>query len=293
MRITTGQLFESNRRNVQANFAEMAKWQEQLASGKRMEILSDDAPQSALLLRQKGIRSAIEQYDRNLRNATGYLGQSEVALTEIQSIMNKGYEIAIQGATSSLDQAARLSLADQVTQMQQRMKDLANARGNEGQYLFGGMSNTSAPYLLSGSTLTYVGDTGDIRVETSPGQTMKVNITGGEDFTNAYAALESLKSNLIGGQPGVISGTNVGELQTQSARFSQLRAEVGVAMQQVTSLKSGNQRRMDELTEGISNIEDVDVTVAVTELSRAQTAYQAALAVSANGFSLSLMDYLR
>lgn len=64
-------------------------------------------------------------------------------------------------------------------------------------------------------------------------------------------------------------------------------------MQQVTSLKSQNLLRMDELTEGISAIEEVDFTFAVSELSRAQTAYQAALSVSANGFSLSLMDYLR
>ena len=293
MRISTGQIFENNRNNVQANYATMAKWQMQLASGRRVDKLSDDAPQSALLLRQKSIKSAIQQYDNNLRHATGYLGQSEVALTEIQGMMRKAYEISVQGATSSLDQPARLALADQVAQMQQRFIDVANSRGNEGQYLFAGMSNAAAPYSLTGPTLSFTGDTGDIRIETSPSQTMKVNTTGGADFVSAYAALESLKTNLIGGQPGVISGTNVGELQAQTARFSQLRSEVGVAMQQVTSLKSQNVLRMDELTEGISAIEEVDFTFAVSELSRAQTAYQAALSVSANGFSLSLMDYLR
>lgn len=293
MRITTGQLFENNRRQVQANYAAMAKWQAQLASGRRVESLSDDSAQSSLLLRKKGIRSAIEQYDNNLRHATGYLGQSEVALTEIQSIMRKAYELAIQGATSTLDQPARLAIADEVNQMQDRYIALANSRGNEGQYLFGGMANSAPPYARAGNRLEFFGDTGDIRVETSPSQTMKVNTTGGNDFLEGFAALESLKQNLIGGQPGVISGTNVGALQSLSGRFGQLRSEVGVTMQQVNSLKSDNRRRMDELTEGISAIEDVDFTVAVSELSRAQTAYQAALTVSANGFSLSLMDYLR
>lgn len=293
MRISTGQLYDNSKRNVQANFAEMVKWQNQLSSGKRITKLSDDSGQSGVLLRQKAVKSAIEQYDANLRAATNYLGNSETALTEIQNITRKGYELAVQGATSTMDQTARLSLADQVAQMQRRLVDIANSKGNDGQYLFAGQKNDTIPYTISGATITYAGDSNAIRIETAPGQTMKVNTTGGADFINAYNELESLRVNLIGGQPGVISGTNVDAMKHQTERFSQLRSEAGIAMQQVNDLKSMNTRRMDQLTEGISTIEDVDFADAVTQLSRAQTAYQASLQVSANSFNLSLMDYLR
>ena len=293
LRISSGQIYDNSKRNIQTNFSEMVKWQNQLSSGKRITKLSDDAMQSAVLLRQKSVKSAIEQYDTNLRAATNYLGNSETALTEMQNILKKGYELAISGATSTMDQPARIALADQIGQMQRRFVDLANTKANEGQYLFAGQKNDAAPYSITGATITYSGDANAIRIETSPGQTLKVNTDGGPDFVNAYNALESLRVNLIGGQPGVISGVNVGEMQAQTQRFSQLRSEAGVAMQQVTDLKSMNARRMDELTEGISSIEDVDFAEAVTQLSRAQTAYQASLQVSANSFSLSLMDYLR
>ncbi len=293
MRVTSGHIYDNSKRNIQSNFAEMVKWQNQLSSGKRVTKLSDDAAQSGLLLRQRSLKSAISQYDSNLRIAKDYTGNSETQLTEMQGILRKGYELAVQGANSTVDQPARLALADQVVQMQRRLVDLANGKGNDGQYLFAGQLTDTQPYTVSGNTITYNGDANGIRVETSPGQTMKVNTAGGQDFINAYNQLESLRVNLIGGQPGVISGMNVDALKAQTERFSQLRSEAGIAMQQVKDLESMNARRMDELTEGISAIEDVDFADAVTELSRAQTAYQASLQVASNSFNLSLMDYLR
>ncbi len=293
MRVTSGHIYDNSKRNIQGNFAEMVKWQNQLSSGKRVTKLSDDAAQSGLLLRQRSLKSAISQYDSNLRIAKDYTGNSETQLTEMQGILRKGYELAVQGANSTVDQPARLALADQVVQMQKRLVDLANGKGNDGQYLFAGQLTDTQPYTISGNTITYNGDANGIRIETSPGQTMKVNIAGGQDFINAYNQLESLRVNLIGGQPGVISGMNVDALKAQTDRFSQLRSEAGIAMQQVRDLESMNARRMDELTEGISAIEDVDFADAVTELSRAQTAYQASLQVASNSFNLSLMDYLR
>ena len=293
MRVTSGHIYDNSKRNIQGNFAEMVKWQNQLSSGKRVTKLSDDAAQSGLLLRQRSLKNAISQYDSNLRIAKDYVGNSETQLTEMQGILRKGYELAVQGANSTVDQPARLALADQVVQMQRRLVDLANGKGNDGQYLFAGQLTDTQPYTASGNTITYSGDANGVRVETSPGQTMKVNTAGGQDFINAYNQLESLRVNLIGGQPGVISGMNVDALKAQTERFSQLRSEAGIAMQQVKDLESMNARRMDELTEGISAIEDVDFADAVTELSRAQTAYQASLQVASNSFNLSLMDYLR
>jgi flagellar hook-associated protein 3 FlgL len=271
----------------------MVRWQTQLSTGRRVERLSDDSPQAGLLLKQRSIKAAIGQYDKNLRVAKDYLGSSEVALTEIQGILKKGYETALSGANSTMDQPARVTLADQVAQAQQRLLQLANSRGADQQYLFAGQATDAPPYSVSGNTLVYNGDANPIRVETGAGETMKVNISGGQDFVDAYNALESLRTNLLSGNTGALSGIDVDVLKRQGDRFSQLRSEAGTVMQQVKELESMNLRRMDQLTEGISNIEDVDFADAVANLSQAQTAYQAALQVTANASRLSLMDYLR
>ena len=293
MRVSSGQVFENQRRNVQANYADMIRWQNQLSSGKRVEKLSDDPFQAGVLLRKRSIKSSIEQYNMNLRVAKDYLGSSEKSLTEMQNLMRNAYQLAVQGASDAVDQPARTALADQVRQMQNRLVELANSRGQDGQFLFGGQLNQTTPYTSTGSALTYNGDINDIRVETAPGQTLKVNTTGGTDFIAAFDALESLRVNLLGGNIGALSGINVDGLKKQVDRFSQLRSEAGVAMQHVQSQEAMNGRRMDELTEGISAIEVVDFAEAVTGLKRAETAYQAALQVSATSFRLSLLDYLR
>lgn len=293
MRISQNQIYDGQRRAVSKSFAEVAKWQDAIASGKRIQKVSDNAYDSGIILKSRSVKAAINQYDSNLRVAKDYIGNSENRLADIGDLLNRSYQLAVQGGTSTVDQNARVALATQIEQIQQQFVTLANSQGSDNQYLFAGQRTDAPPYTVTAGALIYNGDANPIRVETGPLQTLNVNTPGGQQFTDAYARMEQLKVNLRSGNVSGISGIDIAEVQKSLNDFRQLRSEAGTAMRTVDDLQSVNRRRMDELTEGISNLEDVDYAEAVTRLKASETAYQAALQVTANSFKLSLMDYLR
>jgi flagellar hook-associated protein 3 FlgL len=112
-------------------------------------------------------------------------------------------------------------------------------------------------------------------------------------FIDAYAALESLKNNLQGGNNGALSGIDIPAIQGAMDDFNRERGGIGAKLQQLTQQKTDYQRRIDELSVGISNVEDVDLAEAMVEYQLAETAYTAALNVASQGFGLSLMDFIR
>lgn len=293
MRISTSQLYSNHQRAVNDRMGDLVRLQRQVTTGKKFDRLSDDPIAGAQLLKAKSVKAAIEQYDKNLQYANNYLKSSENALNEIHSILQNGYEMAVRGANGTLDQTSRQGLANQVGIMQKRLTELANSRGPDGQYIFAGQINDATPYTVSGTTLAYNGDTNPILIETGPGELLQANVDGGQAFVDAYNALESLRTHLLGGNSGDMSGIDIPALQDQLKEFNVTRGEVGATMLRVQELGDSNQRRMDDLTSNISDIEDIDIAEVVTQMRQAEVAYQAALEVSSRSFGMSLMDYLK
>lgn len=293
MRISTSQMYSNQKNSINDRMAEYVRLQQMVSTGKRILSPSDDPAGTSLLLKSRSIKNALSQYSANLRTATDYVSNSENTLKDVQDLMRQSYSMALQGANGSTPQESRTGMAQQIAQMQDQLVRLANTRGNSGQYIFAGQINDQPPYSASGGVLTYAGDHNPITVETAPDTTMPVNTDASDNFTNAYARLESLRQNLIGGNTGAISGVDISNLQATIDDLTQLRGAAGSVLQHVQKLDEFNTRRTDELTKQISGIEDVDLTTAITDMSQAQVAYQAALTVSSNSFRLSLMDYLK
>lgn len=292
MRVSTAHQYESYTRQVQMAQTRHLAAQNRVMTGKKLETMADDPFNGAIVLRMSAVRQAAEQYRSNLQTAKGWLGFSESALADMGGIMSQAYQRAVHAANGITDQAAREGMAREVEDLQRRLVDLANSKGPGGQYLFAGQRTETKPYTLSLTTLAYNGDDGQIIVETGPGETQVVNTPGGALFLDAYDALESLKTHLRGGDISAISGVDLELLKTSMDQLATARGDAGFRLQHVTDLDDQHARRIDELTTGISNLEDVDLAKAATDLQLAATAYEAALQVAVRGFSLSLMDFL-
>ena len=271
----------------------MFESQRQVTTGKRIHSVSDDPFGATQVIGLRSLKAASEQYKKNVDTARGYLGFSEVALGESHDIMRRAYELAVRGANGATDQMAREGMVTEIQQLQQRILDLANARGPSGQYLFAGQDSGNKPFVLNGNSLTYGGDAFDVVVETSPTETLAINTKGDPLFIEAYDRLETLKNNLMGGNVSALSGVSIPELQTSMRDLNAARGVVGVKLQEVERLQADHVRRIDEFTRSISDVEDVDLAEAITKYQMSQVAYEAALNVAANGFKLSLMDFMR
>lgn len=294
MRISTQYQFNSYMNNIHDSNQQYLMYQNQLSTGKRWTSASEDPIAASQSLGQRSLKSRIEQYNKNLERATDYLGNSDNALSEVSTLTQQAYTLAIQGASDTVDQATRESIASQVEDLRTRLADLGNSTGSNGQYIFGGHLTDAKPFKDSGGTLSYSGDNGPIFVEIRSGERMQANFSNADQlFGDIYDQLTSLASNLRSGNVQVISDQNIGQLKSLVNNVSSVRGSIGSKMQEVQSQKTANQRRIDDLTTGISNLEDIDLSEVYVKYSSAQVAYQASLQVASQGMGLSLMNYLR
>ena len=293
MRISTSYQFESYAGDIRLAQERLATAGKQVSTGKRIHRPSDDPLGAARILNLRKYRAATEQYTANLRVAKGVLGYTEESLGSLHDGIKRAYALAVQGANGSTDQTARNAMAQEVADIQARLVQIGNSRGPSGQYLFAGQANSSAPYSVSGSGITYSGDLNPVVVEASPTETMTINTVSEPMFSTIYNQLETLKSNLLGGNVGAISGVSITEMQSAMGALNRERGTVGTKLRQVEEYSNQYTKRVDDLTAGISDIEDVDVSQAIMNYQLAQTAYEAALRVASQGFELSLMDFIQ
>jgi flagellin-like hook-associated protein FlgL len=188
--------------------------------------------------------------------------------------------------------------------LQQQLIQYANSIGPSGQYIFGGQSNDQKPFsisttagatsvaLPSGTYLNFDGDNLDVTIETGPSDVMAVNSKGWDVFSKAYQALDQLKIDLQGGNIGSLSGVDIQQVQDSMNLVNTERGYIGTKLQSITALTEHYTRRIDDLKENVSDIEDVDLSDAIQKYTLAQTAYQAALSVASQGYKLSLMDFI-
>ncbi len=293
MRVSTAYQFESYKRGITSAQERYLDAQRHVSSGKRIETVSDDPFGSSVVLRSSSLKHAIEQYDKNLTTAKDWLGFSESALSDTNDLLKKAYETTVQAANSPTDQIARQAMAQTITEIQQRLVSIANSQGANGQYIFGGQKDAAAPFQVTGTTLVYSGDANSVTVETAAAEALAVNSQGGPLFTSIYANLETLKNDLAGGNVSGLSGIDIKNMQDRLNDVSLERGTIGTKFQHVEDLHTQNVRRRDDFAAQISDIQDVDMSKAILDYKLSETAYSAALQTAAQGFSLSLMDFIK
>jgi flagellar hook-associated protein 3 FlgL len=293
MRVSTGYQFDSYKEQIALSSSRLFEVQRQISTGKRIFQPSDDPTGVRVSLSLRNLRSGLQQYDKNLQMAKGFLGFSETALSEVGDLLKRSYQLAVQGASSATEQNGREAMISEVNEIQKRILELANSTGPYGEYLFAGQATQTKPFTVAGGVLTYNGDDNDMQVEASPTDTLVMNTPGRLLFSQIYQRLEDLKTNLQGGDIGALSGISIPDLQASLDQIQKTRGIIGAKIQTVEAFADNYARRSEELSSSIADVEEVDLTEAIVNYQKAQTAYSAALQVAARGFNLSLMDFIK
>lgn len=232
-----------------------------------------------------------ERYVENCKNVQDNLTTSEIYLDSIEELMVRAKEIAITGANDSLSAADKATLADEVSQLQQELLDLANTQVN-GKYLFAGYADQTLPF--SGSPVTYNGTSDHIMLEINPGSTVAKNITGEELFmspVNLFTTLEDLHTALASGSSANVSAT-LTTLEEAADQVSSQLSTLGNISARMDDMISMHESAQLMLESTLSSHQDVDLTQVLSEIAKMETALEATMQVTARISSLSLLDYL-
>lgn len=287
MRITNPMLTAQTLRDLQANYAAMARAQEQVSSGRRLNRPSDNPPDAQQAIKYNQALASVGQYLRNVQMAQNVTATQETALASAGDTIGRLKELSLQAKNDTLTASDRQSILAEVDQLSNQLVSLANTRNGD-DYVFSGQ-RTGTPAYTS-PTSVYGGDTNAITARITQGQSLQVNVTADVAFGPALAAAAALSADLaagVGPQPSTIQALDDALSATLTAR-----TKIGAIDNRLTGAMAFLTDQSQTITAMLSSLEDADMPTVISEAATRQTAYQAAISVNAKILQKSLIDEL-
>ena len=151
----------------------MAKLQEQVSTGSRINRISDDPAASYRVLGLNTNVKSLENYINNLSEVISILELSSAIIEDITSGFSETQIRLTQVSSGIYDEAARKRTAEGINDILEQTVSLANTKHTD-QYLFGGTDTGSAPYIVERTDgkitrVTYQGSFENRDIEVAPG----------------------------------------------------------------------------------------------------------------------------
>ncbi|PWR02564.1 flagellar hook-associated protein 3 [Meridianimarinicoccus roseus] len=199
--------------------ARISDLQAEVSSGKNDPRPSSDPVRAMRLSVAQEQTEALNRYATNLQSVTSRLDQSDIALSELNGIMQRFTEIAVRGASASAVPAERATLRIEAEELRAAVLDMANARDAMGRVLFGGFSIDTPPFIDGPDGVSYVGDRGQHMLRVSESATMRTGLDGGDVFmgldtdagrSTVFDVIDDLMFTLSSGAGGGLPGAAEG-----------------------------------------------------------------------------------
>ena len=293
LRVTDQTMTMSAQRSLGARQARLAASQATASSGVRLARPSDDPVGAGDALRVRAQAAATAQYQRNINDGTGWLTALDSSLGSATSLLRQVRDLTVQGGNGSLNQDARDALAQQVDELRKDLLSTANTR-YLGRNVFAGTSDVDGAFA-DGAPPTFNGAPGaSVQRRVGPDQTVRVDADGAAIFgtgaNSVFTVLDGIASDLRGGTEPT---ARLQALDSGMKAVMSGRSDIGSRLAQVQRAGQSATATQTSLEAQRSGIEDVDLGKAALDLQLQQTAYQAALAVTAKVLQPSLTDFLR
>jgi flagellar hook-associated protein 3 FlgL len=292
MRVTESMLYNFTNGSLSNELSKLQSITEKVSSSKQLNRPSDNPADVRTAVGLHDTLAQLDQYVRNIDNATASVSAMDAALSSAGDLIQRANELAIEGANGTLDAGQRQSIAAEVAQLTEAMAQDASAKVGD-KYIFSGFRVDRAPFQVTGpgQVGAYQGDHGVVIARVGPASTTQVNLAGDAVFQPAITALTQLQTDLNGGQ--TVQQSTISQIGDALQNLLQARATVGARQNRLNDAKSSQQDLATSNQALLSQIEDVDMASAITELTARQTTYQASLAVTAKVMQTTLIDYLR
>lgn len=197
MRITTPQITAMMHSSMSANSEVLGKLMQQMATGQRLLLPSDDPIASVRLLRVQREEASLAQYRENIASLSGSLSKQEANLKAISDTMLQVQDLLLWaanlGANAGEDLAA---MASELRTLEQTILGFANVRDEEGRYLFSGTKTNQPAILLEDDGYTLGGNNEYRRAAVANGVLVDENVTAAAIFGNEVELLNQLSSLL-------------------------------------------------------------------------------------------------
>jgi len=309
MRITNNMLINNIMTHLSSNLNRTMKYQNQLATGKKISMPSDDPIVASRALKLRTDVAEIQQYSRNMDDALSWMEITEATMNQINDVLQRFREITVQAANGTNTPDDLQKIGAEAGELVTQIIQLANTT-YAGRYIFSGFK-TDKPLLNSDGTFN-VGfmENEYIQFEIGIGDFINVNVPGYDLFHRSNVASQGDVSSLFQTLDSIkkaINGQDLDPDENQHEKISNLLGELDLEIENLLRVRAGlgarmnrvelTSNRLDEdyvsFTKLMSLNEDVDMAEAIMNLFNEQNVYQASLSTTARVIQPSLVDYLK
>lgn len=292
MRITQRSMQFGIESNLQAALSRVQRLQEQLSSGRSVSRPSDSPTSTVSALRYRAEIRRAEQLQRNADDAMGWLDTADKAIMGQISVVGRARELVLRGINGSMDTENRAAIAVEVEKLRESALAIANTT-YLGRPVFGGTSTAQTAY--DPATGAYLGDAGAVGRNIAPNVAVTANVTGTEAFgpsgDDLFVVLADIADHLTNDPSQLAS--DLTRLDESFRRLTETVAAVGARTNQVLETKDRMDGSILDATNGLAEVESIDLPATIVKLQMQEVAYQAALGATARMIQPSLVDFLR
>ncbi|MBE6055225.1 MAG: flagellar hook-associated protein 3 [Clostridium sartagoforme] len=331
MRITNQMMSKSFLRDLNRNQNYMKKLNDQLTSGKEIRRPSDNPFKVARSMQLNRDIGANTQYNENIKDATNWLDTTDTALEQLGNSLQRFRELMVSAGNAAYGSDEKKAIRDELNEKVNEITQILNS-SFDGKYIFGGTKVSSKPVSSSrnidtgNNSMNLSGEEGEIlsldnldesvqnqinminqklNVEVSQGVTMEYSVSATDLLlfkdkngvnVNVMDLLKNITDDIASPDPDKSSKITNEYLKTMDETITNLlriRAEVGAKQNRMDSAADQNDEQNFNLTDILSQTEDIDVAEKNIEATVAQSVYMASLQVSAKIIQPSLLDFLR
>ncbi len=279
--------------------------QAQIATNKRVNAPADDpvAFTRAAVLRRADIAS--EATMRGIDAANRRLTATDVALESISNLVLRSRELALQGSNGTLAPEDRAILATEVDEIREQFAGLADARGSDGERLFGGAAANGPAYALAAAGIMAWQAAGTAPAVEVGNALVAGGIEGPDAFgrndaatgaQDLFATLTALSQALTEPDPMVRATALEGTLRQVDGHVTRLadsRASAGARLARLETEGLWIEKSSMATKSDLSKLEDLDMGEAISRMQRLITVLQATQGAFVKSSNLSLWDLLR
>jgi flagellin-like hook-associated protein FlgL len=189
--------------------------QVEISTGNRINQLSDDPTNSAIILQLQKTLDHQNQYLGNIQQSQSQLGEVDSSLNSLTSLVTQATTLASQDAGSTISPAQRQADATVVQTLYNQALSIGNTNF-EGSYIFGGSKSNQQPFVGVNGGVQFVGSTSVLQNAASPGTLVPFQISA---------------ESVFGATSSQVTGSaTLAPAATATTRISDLRGAVGLGV---------------------------------------------------------------
>ncbi|MBV9993130.1 MAG: hypothetical protein JOZ72_17775 [Alphaproteobacteria bacterium] len=281
--------------------------QQQVASGKVSSDYAGIGGKTSALEAARASAARADAYQSATKTALAQVDLQDTQLSQLSAVAEQLHQTMLTAAGNN----DATGMMDAVKSVFDQAAAILNSKDANGNYLFGGDKDDQPPFNvaslgqlagLSDVSQAFSNGTQKKSVMIGDGQSVQIGVLASDVGTKLMQTLKDIASfdaGPTGGFDATLTGAQASFLSSElpaakdaSAGLNLANASNGITYNRLSEA-SDQQQALNTLYKGfVSNIEDVDMGTAITQLNESQTALQAALQVTAQLGQISLLNYL-